>query len=703
MTVREINVGVRILTDLQERPHNDLENRDRSDCHPITSISSLDSQLTTAGIIHTSYYIYNKSGIIYAKNGLTGTVETSNVDFKTVITYTIGQSTSSEKIVIGDGTFTVNTSGIIVDKPNIIIQGLGSGRTIIYASNGLNDDLITVKSSNVYLRDFGIDGNKVNQTSGRGIVVTNATNTIIDSSFDNLKVKYCKSGGIYVNSTILNLRMSNILCELNDGIGFNINGSDHIFNSCESRSNSSHGWQLTGSSHALIACYGSGNLQSGYNAGSFRTEFIGCFADRNTQHGIYLSGDMCAIIGGHYYLNNKANSFYMGIAVVGNNCRVSARVGEAHTVSDPQTHQYNINIQSTANNTILANNELIRAGASVNNLLEQGIGTIVDKNFGYSWSRGLKTASVLFSEDIGNYWKDLGALATNGIFTGTYAGNNTGIFADASGHVIRTTNSGRTWTDIGQISTGGNVRASCNCGGGIILIGDDVGHIHRSLDYGATWPDEIIIVGGITILSLQYLGHGRVLATFINGRVHYSTDYGTTWTLTGISFDAQHLWSSAYIGGNGQAYGGDNGGNLYGINGFGQELFKIDSFTGMSSVPLYAICYLGNQMALIGDDNGHIFKGVNIHTASRWKDVGGVLSTPSSIRMLLNLGNGIVLLGDFNGRIGISTDYGDTWSNVGTISSSVILSSMYLGDGVIAIGDNANHIFLSDVALRTEE
>lgn len=331
-----------------------------------------------------TYFVYKDGNLTKARNGVTNRIDFSGTDAATVIQSAINAMTNGGKLIIADGIYAL-TSGLSVNNANIKIEGFGTAVTQLSAINNLNADMITINSSNIHLRDFSIYGNKTNQTTGKGIKVTSPTNLIMDSSFDRLEIKNCKGDGLFLDSTIINLRMTNILAELNDNDGFNINGSDHYFNSCESRSNSNFGWELTGSSHELVSCAGSGNLKTGIVAGSFRSDFIGCFVDRNYEHGMYLSGDLNSVIGGHYYYNNKANSYFHGITIIGKKCKVnSTRIGESPYGGDTQQHQYNLSTQSTADNTIIANNTLISSGATLGNFLDQGTNTIINNNFGFS-------------------------------------------------------------------------------------------------------------------------------------------------------------------------------------------------------------------------------------------------------------------------------------------------------------------------------
>jgi hypothetical protein len=98
-------------------------------------------------------------------------------------------------------------------------------------------------------------------------------------------------------------------------------------------------------------------------------------------------------------------------------------------------------------------------------------------------------------------------------------------------------------------------------GNGICLAGTSGGgKILRSTDYGATWSDLGQQFSQTQIYSFAHLGNGICLAgTGTGGKVLRSTDYGATWTDLGTQFSQTEIYSLAYLG-NGICLAGTGGG-----------------------------------------------------------------------------------------------------------------------------------------------
>ena len=76
-----------------------------------------------------------------------------------------------------------------------------------------------------------------------------------------------------------------------------------------------------------------------------------------------------------------------------------------------------------------------------------------------------------------------------------------------------------------------------------------------------------------------------------------------------------------------------------------------------------------------------------------WVDLGAVAS--GQVYGIAYLGNGIVILGDGANHVWRSTDYGLTWTDLGAITTAAIWDVTTLGNGIALLGDNARHIFRS--------
>ncbi|MBL4574744.1 MAG: hypothetical protein JKY51_01420 [Opitutaceae bacterium] len=149
------------------------------------------------------------------------------------------------------------------------------------------------------------------------------------------------------------------------------------------------------------------------------------------------------------------------------------------------------------------------------------------------------------TEDYGETWKDLGRVAESKNTEG-YANayslivttNGTVLVAtaqSAGGHIIRSTDGGNTWTDIGSISERALYRLTRINGG--ILANGWAGTIYLSTDDGQTWETERHL-SETDLYATEYLGDGIILQGDKAGRLFRSHDNGLTWEHLGIIGDA---------------------------------------------------------------------------------------------------------------------------------------------------------------------
>lgn len=134
-----------------------------------------------------------------------------------------------------------------------------------------------------------------------------------------------------------------------------------------------------------------------------------------------------------------------------------------------------------------------------------------------------------------------------------YLGNGICLaVTEGGGKIARSTDYGETWTDLGQLDSGG-LYSLAYLDNGICLAGGS-GRIYRSTDFGKTWTNlGTIIAGEDQISCLTYLGNGICLAgTQSSGHIARSTDFGLTWTDLGADIisptNAGQLYSLAYLG-----------------------------------------------------------------------------------------------------------------------------------------------------------
>lgn len=160
--------------------------------------------------------------------------------------------------------------------------------------------------------------------------------------------------------------------------------------------------------------------------------------------------------------------------------------------------------------------------------------------------------SVMRTTDYGLTWTEVGNGTTGMtvlnmlqpleggiIIAGGGFDSGNGIFLD-NAHIIRSTDYGLTWTDVGE-PLAGEVRlfGSCYMGNGIVLAGTtDNAHILRSDDYGETWADMGAPAVQKILTKLYNIGGGKALAFTAgapsNGHIYMTDDWGLTWKDVGV-------------------------------------------------------------------------------------------------------------------------------------------------------------------------
>ncbi len=154
-------------------------------------------------------------------------------------------------------------------------------------------------------------------------------------------------------------------------------------------------------------------------------------------------------------------------------------------------------------------------------------------------------AEVFGTSDGGKSWKHLITLTINKNkekYTASYAimytSNGTLLVTDTDsdgGHIYRSTDKGRTWTDLGAVSKNALYRLE-KVGNGIVVNGWE-GVIYKSIDDGITWK-RIEQITGAALFATEYMGVSRLLQADQQGNIFSSTNLGDKWEKLGNLTDA---------------------------------------------------------------------------------------------------------------------------------------------------------------------
>lgn len=160
-------------------------------------------------------------------------------------------------------------------------------------------------------------------------------------------------------------------------------------------------------------------------------------------------------------------------------------------------------------------------------------------------TRGVaNSASILRSTDSGDTWVDVGyTTSADMIQSISYVGNNGGnetwiaTLGQNFREVIQSTDDGLTWTSVFTAGTWERTYTTFSIGGGICFVGGRVygDYIWRSTDYGATFTQVKGDSGANNIEDFVQTPNGDIYAVSSYGsgrsRLYKSTDSGATWSL----------------------------------------------------------------------------------------------------------------------------------------------------------------------------
>lgn len=191
-----------------------------------------------------------------------------------------------------------------------------------------------------------------------------------------------------------------------------------------------------------------------------------------------------------------------------------------------------------------------------------------------------------------------------------------------------------------------------------------------------------------------------LISLLVSNHLSYGQNDGLDWERIEIQPDGR-IDAIAYFG-NGVVIAGTrkpNPGFVYKSNNFGKTWEKISNVTGDD----YITCIASSE-----DGIGYLLTGVNVHIwkttdyGDTWKDMGQIAQSQNTegfanAYSLLITEKGTLLASTANssgGQILRSEDGGATWSDVGKISPRALYRLNKVGDGVIVNGWG-NHIYKS--------
>lgn len=240
----------------------------------------------------------------------------------------------------------------------------------------------------------------------------------------------------------------------------------------------------------------------------------------------------------------------------------------------------------------------------------------------------------------------------------------------SKGKVYRTTDAGKTWTQIATLSGAPDINAMEYAGGGVVYaLSGSNGSLYRSLDYGQTWGAPVVVSSstpeaGIYIISygLWVMPSGTVLVTDTRdggGRVYRSTNQGVSFSMV-ATLGVRALYR--IMGTQDGAILDTFGGQIYKTVDDGQTWTLKASLT---ADPVYAIAHLGGGVMVVADAAGVMYRSTD--SGNTWETVGTYDGAADDIA---NMGNGFAVYATYTSQmlLYLTTNYGKTWEVFGPSS-----------------------------------
>jgi photosystem II stability/assembly factor-like uncharacterized protein len=181
--------------------------------------------------------------------------------------------------------------------------------------------------------------------------------------------------------------------------------------------------------------------------------------------------------------------------------------------------------------------------------------------------------------------------------------------------ILKSVNSGASWTDITPVGLTKSSRVVCDNDGSVVVVGEvDSGRIYISTDSGSNWTKrDPIDDNNYNWFGLFCNNNGSIIYAIpenTGNKVYKTTDYGATWTE--ITFNPTGTLGRKYVSGS------DNGNVIYlSLAEYGRVYFSTDGGTNWTNV------LLANNVGFIcSSSDGSITYVVGVNDIFKTSDSG---------------------------------------------------------------------------------
>lgn len=301
---------------------------------------------------------------------------------------------------------------------------------------------------------------------------------------------------------------------------------------------------------------------------------------------------------------------------------------------------------------------------------------------------GIATGSqvILRTEDGGLTWQTVVSQQQAFLQAVAFADATTAVVAGSSGWFLRSTDAGKTWTELSSRLPGREHLSSVAFATGTTVVAVGLsGRIARSLDDGQRWQ-TLDNTGGHPLNSVAFSGADTGVSVGDAGTIRRSTNAGAAWTAV-ASGTQKRLNAVTFASAMTAVAVGEEGIVLRSSDG-GQTWAAINSGT---AVDLHAVAFSTPTVGLA------VGSATIIRTTDGGQTWSGVPSTPAQfLRAVAFAGNIGVVVGG-GGYIGRSTDAGATWTAVPSTTVSNLIAVAFASAGkATAVGESGALLLSSD-------
>ena len=251
-------------------------------------------------ITDSSYYIFKQNDTYYAKSGLTGQIECHNDSCSVVINYTLthvpyGGAVLFKPLASSDDAYYIDGT---INPPNgTTLASENRMVTICLNNNSAVQTVVGLYNvRDVQISNIRIDGNKGNNATGCGIIISSNSSYAPNHLIENVVIDNCNGTGIWIQYYPLNNVVRNVQVFHSEIYNVKVDSADNKLISVESGWAVLSGFDVRGVDNYFLNCisYGCGQAGVGYADGNgfsiygARNMFVGCDAGANFQGGFVL-------------------------------------------------------------------------------------------------------------------------------------------------------------------------------------------------------------------------------------------------------------------------------------------------------------------------------------------------------------------------------------------------------------------------------